>query len=185
MGTARNRLRGSGDPRCHVSGGRGESIAGPPPAMPEARTRPGHRHTSAATSVDAAELATAKTAEVAPERAQVEAPGIEACEVTVAVMIVVELVPRAWPQEEVAPASPAGLVETGVVAIDGTKLHANAGRDANTDYEEIAHEILTQADAVDREEDERYGPVERGRAAGGVSQLEAPQGVVARGAPAA
>lgn len=52
----------------------------------------------------------------------------------------------------------AGLVETGVVAIDGTKLHANAGRDANSGYEEIAREILEQADAVDREEDERYGP---------------------------
>ncbi len=52
----------------------------------------------------------------------------------------------------------AGLVELGVVAIDGTKLHANASRDANTDYEQIASEILEQADAVDREEDERYGP---------------------------
>ncbi|MGH2745494.1 MAG: hypothetical protein ACRDN8_23985, partial [Thermoleophilaceae bacterium] len=43
------------------------------------------------------------------------------------------------------------------VAIDGTKVHANAGRDANSDYEEIAREILEQADAVDRQEDERYG----------------------------
>ena len=51
----------------------------------------------------------------------------------------------------------AGLAEVGVVAIDGTKVHANAGRDANTDYEEIAREILAEADAVDREEDERYG----------------------------
>jgi len=29
----------------------------------------------------------------------------------------------------------AGLVSTGVVAIDGTKLHANASREANSDYE--------------------------------------------------
>ncbi len=49
----------------------------------------------------------------------------------------------------------AGLVELGVVAIDGTKLHANASRDANTDYEQIASEILEQADAVDREEEKR------------------------------
>jgi hypothetical protein len=51
----------------------------------------------------------------------------------------------------------AGLVEVGVVAIDGTRLHANAGRDANTRYEEIAKEILAEADEVDRQEDERFG----------------------------
>ena len=51
----------------------------------------------------------------------------------------------------------AGLVEVGVVAIDGTKVHANAGRDANTGYEGIAREVLAEADAVDREEDARYG----------------------------
>ena len=51
----------------------------------------------------------------------------------------------------------AGLVEVGVVAIDGTRVHANAGRDANTKYEEIAKEILAEADQVDREEDERLG----------------------------
>ncbi len=51
----------------------------------------------------------------------------------------------------------AGLAEVGVLAIDGTKVNANAGRDANTSYEQIAREILAEADAVDREEDERYG----------------------------
>ena len=51
----------------------------------------------------------------------------------------------------------AGLVETGVVAIDGTRVQANAGRDANTKYEEIAKEILAEADQVDRDEDERFG----------------------------
>jgi len=51
----------------------------------------------------------------------------------------------------------AGLGEVGVAAIDGTKVHANAGRDANTSYEDIAREILEQADAVDRQEDERLG----------------------------
>jgi hypothetical protein len=51
----------------------------------------------------------------------------------------------------------AGLVEVGVVAIDGTKVHANAGRDANSGYEEIAREILAEAEEVDRSEDERFG----------------------------
>ena len=55
----------------------------------------------------------------------------------------------------------AGLVEVGVVAVDGTKLHADASKDANTGYEQIAREILAEADAVDREEDERYGEGER------------------------
>jgi transposase len=55
----------------------------------------------------------------------------------------------------------AGLVEVGVVAIDGTKLHANASKDANLGYEQIAREILAEADAVDRAEDERYGEGQR------------------------
>jgi transposase len=51
----------------------------------------------------------------------------------------------------------AGLVSVGVVAVDGTKLHANASHHSNRDYEQIAREILAEADAVDRAEDERYG----------------------------
>jgi Transposase domain (DUF772) len=51
----------------------------------------------------------------------------------------------------------AGLVKTGVVAIDGTKVAANASRDADRDYEQIAREILEEAKAVDRTEDERFG----------------------------
>jgi hypothetical protein len=51
----------------------------------------------------------------------------------------------------------AGLVSVGVVAIDGTKLHANASRDATLDYERIAREILEEAKAVDAAEDELYG----------------------------
>ena len=51
----------------------------------------------------------------------------------------------------------AGLVEVGVIAIDGTKVHANASERATCDYEQIAREILAEADAVDREEDERFG----------------------------
>jgi transposase len=48
----------------------------------------------------------------------------------------------------------AGLVEVGVIAVDGTKIHANASERATCDYEQIAREILAEADAVDREEDE-------------------------------
>ena len=51
----------------------------------------------------------------------------------------------------------AGLVEVGVVAIDGTKLEANASRFANRDYEQIAKEILEEAAEIDAAEDERYG----------------------------
>jgi transposase len=51
----------------------------------------------------------------------------------------------------------AGLVGAGVIAIDGTKIAANASRDAERDYERIAAEILAQAMAVDRAEDERFG----------------------------
>src|SRR5215218_7298025 len=51
----------------------------------------------------------------------------------------------------------AGLVNVGVIAIDGTKVHANASQHANRDYERLAREILEEADAVDAEEDERFG----------------------------
>src|SRR5919197_978291 len=51
----------------------------------------------------------------------------------------------------------ADLVEVGVIAIDGTKVHANASERATCDYEQIAREVLAEADAVDAEEDERFG----------------------------
>ena len=51
----------------------------------------------------------------------------------------------------------AGLARVGVVAIDGTKVLANASRDANVDYEQIAREIVAEAQAVDAAEDEAYG----------------------------
>ena len=63
--------------------------------------------------------------------------------------------------EVLALCAEAGLVEVGVVAIDGTKLHADASKDQNLGYEQIAREILAEADAVDREEDERYGEGQR------------------------
>jgi transposase len=51
----------------------------------------------------------------------------------------------------------AGLVESQVVSIDGTKMLANANRDQNVDYERVAREILEQAKATDAAEDELYG----------------------------
>jgi transposase len=50
-----------------------------------------------------------------------------------------------------------GLVRVGVVAIDGTKIAANAARTANRSYEQIAREMLAEAAEGDRREDELYG----------------------------
>jgi transposase len=51
----------------------------------------------------------------------------------------------------------AGLVKVGVIAIDGTKVAANASRDANAGYERVVSEILREAEQTDRREDELYG----------------------------
>jgi transposase len=51
----------------------------------------------------------------------------------------------------------AGLVSVGVIAIDGTKVAANASREANRSYEQIAREVLAEAAETDRREDELYG----------------------------
>jgi len=73
----------------------------------------------------------------------------------------------------------AGLVKMGTLAIDGTKLRANASRHKAMSYERMgkaeaeleaeiaairaqAEAMLADAEAVDREEDERYGPERRG-----------------------
>src|SRR3954470_19430681 len=53
--------------------------------------------------------------------------------------------------------SRSGLAEVGVIAIDGTKVQANASRDANVDYEQLAREIIEEAKAVDAAEDDLYG----------------------------
>ena len=51
----------------------------------------------------------------------------------------------------------AGLASVGVVAIDGTKMSANASINANRDFGQIAREILAEAAEIDRREDELYG----------------------------
>jgi transposase len=50
-----------------------------------------------------------------------------------------------------------GLVKSGVVAVDGTKLTASASSDANVDYDRIAREIIAEAIATDEAEDEEHG----------------------------
>ena len=59
----------------------------------------------------------------------------------------------------------AGLVKLGVVALDGTKVAANAALAANRSHEAIEEEVrkmLAEAKAVDAEEDARYGAERRG-----------------------
>ena len=51
----------------------------------------------------------------------------------------------------------AGLVKSGVVAVDGTKLSASANGDSNVDYDRIAREVIAEAIATDAAEDEQHG----------------------------
>jgi hypothetical protein len=51
----------------------------------------------------------------------------------------------------------AGMVRVATVAVDGTRVAANASKEANLDYEQLAREILEEAADVDAAEDERYG----------------------------
>jgi hypothetical protein len=51
----------------------------------------------------------------------------------------------------------AGLVRSGVVAVDGTKLSASANSDANVDYDRVAKEIIAEAIGTDAAEDEQHG----------------------------
>src|SRR5215210_564700 len=59
--------------------------------------------------------------------------------------------------EVLALCAEAGIVQVEVIAIDGTKVHANASQHATRDYEQIAREILEEAGRVDAEEDEQFG----------------------------
>src|SRR3954453_1404496 len=51
----------------------------------------------------------------------------------------------------------AGLVGLNIVAIDGSKIAANASREANRDYERLSREVIEDARRIDAEEDERFG----------------------------
>jgi transposase len=51
----------------------------------------------------------------------------------------------------------AGLVSVGTIALDGTRIVANAADSANRSYSQLAREILEEAARVDAAEDEQYG----------------------------
>jgi transposase len=51
----------------------------------------------------------------------------------------------------------AGLVSVGTIALDGTRIRADAADRQNRTYEQLAREILDEAAAVDAREDERFG----------------------------
>jgi transposase len=51
----------------------------------------------------------------------------------------------------------AGLVDSGIVAIDGTKIAADASFFANRTKQQLAAEILAEAERTDAEEDDRFG----------------------------
>jgi transposase len=51
----------------------------------------------------------------------------------------------------------AGLVRAGMLALDSTKIAANASGQANMTFEQIAREIIAQGIATDQAEDELYG----------------------------
>ncbi len=53
--------------------------------------------------------------------------------------------------------SRAGMVRVGMVAVDGTRMAANASKDQTVDYEQLARKILEEAAEVDAAEDELYG----------------------------
>src|SRR5215210_1749171 len=46
-----------------------------------------------------------------------------------------------------------GLAQVGVIAVDGTKVQANASRDENLDYEQLAREIVEEAIETDAAEE--------------------------------
>jgi len=59
----------------------------------------------------------------------------------------------------------AGLVKVGTVALDGTKIEANASLSANRTKEHIEKEVakrLAEAEATDKKEDKQYGLDKRG-----------------------
>jgi hypothetical protein len=51
----------------------------------------------------------------------------------------------------------AGLATVGVIAVDGTKVHANAGRDRSRSYEDIARAMVEEVVATDTAETAAFG----------------------------
>jgi hypothetical protein len=60
----------------------------------------------------------------------------------------------------------AGLLSLGVVAVDSTKVAANASSMARRTYEQSAEELLADAAAIDAAEDQQFGHARGDDAAG-------------------
>ena len=74
----------------------------------------------------------------------------------------------------------AGLAGVAVLAVDGTKVHANASERQTRDYQQLAEEALREAAEIDAAEDEQFGdrrgdelPPELATAQGRTKWLEA------------
>jgi transposase len=74
----------------------------------------------------------------------------------------------------------AGLADVAVLAVDGTRVHANASERATRDYRQLAEEALKEAADIDAAEDEQFGdrrgdelPAELATAQGRKKWLEA------------
>jgi transposase len=64
--------------------------------------------------------------------------------------------------EVLALCADAGLATVGVIAIDGTKVAANASRDRTIDYQQLATLIVEDAIATDAAETAALGVAQRG-----------------------
>ncbi len=58
--------------------------------------------------------------------------------------------------EVLGPCARAGAVSVGVIALDATRMRANAADSANRTYDQLAREILEDAAALDAAEDEQF-----------------------------
>ncbi|MEA2302423.1 MAG: hypothetical protein QOE44_2958 [Solirubrobacteraceae bacterium] len=74
----------------------------------------------------------------------------------------------------------AGLVTSGVISIDGTKMHGNASREQNVDYDRIAKEIISEAIATDEAEEEKHGDARGDELPQGLSTEAGRRGWLAR-----
>src|SRR3954469_25085905 len=83
--------------------------------------------------------------------------------------------------EVLALCAEAGLVRVGVIAVDGTKVHANAAPQATRDYEQIAREILRGGRRRRRRGERAFRSRVRRRAARRALDGAGPARVAARG----
>ncbi len=75
----------------------------------------------------------------------------------------------------------AGIVDVGVLAVDGTKLAADASDGAIRTYEQIAAEILAEAGRIDAAEDEIHGEARGDELPEAASHPERPARLASRG----